>query len=72
MRFALTGDRQLGIVELQIIEAQHFVRCAAWLAVAAQYCGDSGFQFIGPERFADVIVGASIQGLDDIALAVTR
>ena len=34
-RFALTGDRQLGVIEGQVIEAQYFGCSAACLAVAA-------------------------------------
>ncbi|CAI8716256.1 hypothetical protein EMIT0215P_110116 [Pseudomonas serboccidentalis] len=64
------GDSQLGIVEGQVIETQHLGGGTALLAVPAQYGGDSGFQLVGAERFADVIVGTSVQGLDDIAFAV--
>ncbi|MNY15729.1 hypothetical protein D3C86_1489570 [compost metagenome] len=41
------------------------------LAVPAQHCAHPGFQFVGAKRFADVVVGAGIQGLDDIIFAVS-
>ncbi|MNN53118.1 hypothetical protein D3C81_1678540 [compost metagenome] len=69
-RFAVASDSQFGVVEHQIIEAQPFRR-RALLAMSAQDCGNTGFQFIGAERFADVVIGAGIQGLNDIAFAVT-
>jgi hypothetical protein len=38
--------------------------------MAAQYCSDSGFEFVGAKGFTDVVVGAAVQGRDDVGLSI--
>ena len=69
-RFAVSSDGQPCVVENQIIEAQPLGSCAL-LAMSAQDRANPGLQFIGAEGFADLVIGAGIQGLNDIAFAIS-
>jgi hypothetical protein len=60
-RFTVASDGQFGVVENYIIEAQPFGSRA--LLASAQDRANTGFQFIGAERFADIVIGTGIQGL---------
>lgn len=70
-RFARAGNRQLSVIKGQVIEALHFMGGRLLQAMPTQNRRDPCFQFIRTERFADVIIGATVERGDDVALGIT-
>lgn len=70
-RRAGPGHGQLGIVEAEVVESLHLMLRGTRSPVATQHGGYPRLQFVGPERLADIVVGAAVQRLHDVLFGVT-